>query len=85
MIRAAASISARWEKAWGKLPRWRAGARVELLGVQAERRGDPQELFHQVARALLLADDRQAETSQKEQIRKLPSLPDMPSSVSSVR
>src|SRR3954470_18798738 len=24
MIRAAASMRARWEKAWGKLPRWRA-------------------------------------------------------------
>ena len=36
------------------------GARVELLRVEPERRGDPQELFHQVAGALLLADDRQA-------------------------
>src|ERR1041385_9108039 len=33
---------------------------VELLGVEAERRGDAQELFHQIAGALVLADDRQA-------------------------
>ena len=44
----------------GEVAQVPAGARVELLGVQTERRGDAQELFHQVARALLLADDRQA-------------------------
>ena len=36
-----------------------AGVGVELLGVQPERRGDAQQALHQVARALLLADDRQ--------------------------
>ena len=60
MIRAAASIRARCEKAWGKFPRWRPGARVELLGVEAERRGDAKQPVHQVPRALVLADDRQA-------------------------
>ena len=59
MIRAAASISARCENACGKLPRCRAGLGVELLGVEPERRGDPQQPLHQVARPLLLADDRQ--------------------------
>ncbi len=44
----------------GEVAQVPAGARVELLGVEAERRGDPQQPFHQVARALLLADDRQA-------------------------
>ena len=36
-----------------------AGARVELLGVEAERRRDAQQALHQVAGALQLADDRQ--------------------------
>ncbi len=36
-----------------------AGGGVELLGVQPQRRGDAQQPFHQVAGALLLADDRQ--------------------------
>ena len=34
------------------------GLGVELLRVQAERRRDPEELLHQVARTLDLADDR---------------------------
>ena len=59
MIRAAASISARCENACGKLPRWRPVVGVELLGVEAERRGDPQQPLHQVARPLQLADDRE--------------------------
>ena len=59
MIRAAASISARCENACGKLPRWRPVLGVELLGVEPQRRGDPQQPLHQVARALLLADDRE--------------------------
>ena len=57
---------------------------VELLRIEAERRGHAQEPLHQVTRALQLADDASAETSQKEQIRNVPSLPDRPSSVSSV-
>ena len=36
-----------------------AGVGVELLGVEAERRGDPQQPLHQVARPLQLADDRE--------------------------
>ena len=59
MILAAASIRARCEKACGKFPRCRAGAGVELLGVQAERRGHVQQLFHQVPGALVLAHDGQ--------------------------
>ena len=36
-----------------------AGAGVELLGVQAQRRGDAEQALHQVAGALVVADDRQ--------------------------
>src|SRR3954453_13893492 len=36
-----------------------AGVSVELLRVEPERRGDPEQALHQVAGALLLADDRQ--------------------------
>ena len=36
-----------------------AGVGVELLGVEPERRGDPQQPLHQVARPLQLADDRE--------------------------
>ena len=36
-----------------------AGVRVELLRVEAERRRDPEQLVHQVARVLELADDRE--------------------------
>jgi hypothetical protein len=42
MILAPASMSARWEKACGKLPRCRRGVDVELLGEAPERRGDPE-------------------------------------------
>ena len=35
------------------------GVRVELLREQAQRRRDPQQPLHQVARALELADDRE--------------------------
>ena len=59
MIRAAASIRARCENACGKLPEVAARAGVELLGVEAERRGDAEQALHQIAGALLLADDRQ--------------------------
>ena len=68
-----------------EVPEVAAGVDLELLGVQAERRGDAQQPLHQVARPLHLADATSAETSQNEQIRKVPSLPDSPSSVSSVR
>ena len=36
-----------------------AGVGIELLGVEPERRGDPEQPLHQVARLLQLADDRQ--------------------------
>ena len=36
-----------------------AGVGVELLGVEPERRRDPQQPLHQVARLLQLADDRE--------------------------
>jgi hypothetical protein len=36
MIRAAASINARWENAWG-VPEMSAGVDIELLGVEPER------------------------------------------------
>ena len=49
MIRPAASISARWENAWGKFPQVVDGVGVELLGVQPERRGHPQQPLHEVA------------------------------------
>ena len=85
MIRAAASISARCENACGKLPEVAAGVGVELLGVEAERRGHAQQPLHQVAGPLRSPTIASAETSQNEQIRNVPSLPDRPSSVSSVR
>ena len=59
MIRAPASISARWENACGKLPRCLPVLRVELLGVQAQRRGDAEQALHQIAGALAVADDRE--------------------------
>src|SRR3954470_19122923 len=36
-----------------------AGAGVELLGVEPERRGDAEQALHQVAGALPVADDRE--------------------------
>ena len=36
-----------------------AGAGVELLGVEAQRRGDAEQALHQVAGPLVVADDRQ--------------------------
>ena len=59
MIRPAASISARWEKALGEVSEVPSSVDVELLCEQAERRGDPQETFHQVLGTLILTDDRQ--------------------------
>ena len=83
-IRAAASISARWEKACGKLPRWRP---VSASNSSAYRpSGDAtRRSVHQVAARCSSPTIASAETSQNEQIRKVPSLPERPSSVSSVR
>src|SRR4051812_34969351 len=43
----------------GEVPEMAPSAAVELLRIEAERRGDAQELLHQIPSALLLADDRQ--------------------------
>ena len=59
MIRPAASISARWEKACGKLPRCRPVLVSNSSAYRPSGEADPQQSFHQVARPLLLADDRQ--------------------------
>jgi hypothetical protein len=66
----------------GEVPEMPAGSRVVLLGVQTEWGDNAKQALHEVSRALVLTDDREAETSQNEQIRKLPSLPVSPSSVS---
>ena len=42
-----------------EVPEVPAGVGVELLGVEPERRRDPEQPLHQVAGALLLADDRE--------------------------
>jgi hypothetical protein len=61
------------------------GLGIELLGVEPQRRGDPDQSFQQVPRALTSPMMASAETSQNEQIKNVPSLPDNPSSVWSVR
>ena len=85
MIRAAASISARWENACGKVPEVAASVGVEFLGVQAKRGGNAKQPLHQVPARCHSPTIASAETSQNEQIKKLPSLPDRPSSSSPVR
>ena len=63
-----------------------AAARVDLLGVEPERAGERQQLLAQLPGALHLADrSASADTSQNEQIVKVPSSPARPSSVSSTR
>ena len=59
MMRAAASISARWENACGKFPRWRPVLTSNSSAIEPERRRDAQEPLHEIARALLLPDDRE--------------------------
>jgi hypothetical protein len=85
MILAAASMRARWEKACGKVAEVSTGVDVELLGAEPERRGDPQQPLHQVTAPCSSPMIANADTSQNEQMRKVPSMPDMPSSVSPVR
>src|SRR5262245_61965306 len=84
MILAPASIRARCEKAWGKFPRCRPvlvstssanRPRVEATLSSLSIRSRARCCSPMIARP---------ETSQKEQIRKLPSLPESPSSVSPV-
>ena len=85
MIRPAASMSARWEKAWGKLPRCRP---VLVSNSSAYRPSGEATLSRRSMRSRARCSSptmASADTSQNEQIRKLPSLPDRPSSVSSVR
>ena len=85
MIRAAASSSARCENACGKFPRCRP---VLVSNSSAYRPSGEAMLssFSIRSRARCCSPMiASPETSQNEQIRKLPSLPDMPSSVSSVR
>jgi len=58
MILPAASIKARCENAWGEVAEVTARVGVEFLGEQPERRGDPEELLHQVVRRYLVPDLR---------------------------
>ena len=78
-----ALISARWVKAWGKLPRWRPES---ASSSSAKRSSQPAASSRrsQSWRARSHSPiSESAETSQKEQIRNVPSLPCRPSSVSS--
>ena len=59
MIRAAGLDQREVGEGLGEVPQVAAGAGVELLGVEAERGGDAEQPVHQVAGALVLADDRQ--------------------------
>src|SRR5262249_10628147 len=84
MIRAAASIRARWENAWGKLPRCLP---VSASNSSAYRPSGEaiRSSFSIRSRACCISPTTaSADTSQKEQMRKVPSLPDRPSSVLSV-
>ncbi len=56
MIRPAASIIARCENACGKLPRCLVPFRLVLLGIEAQRRRDVQQPFHQFDGAPALTD-----------------------------
>src|SRR4051812_37693065 len=84
MMRAAASISARCEKAWGKLPRCLP---VLVSNSSAYRPSGVATRSRRSIRSRARCSSptiARPETSQNEQIRKLPSLPARPSSVSSV-
>ena len=59
MIRAAASISARWENACGKLPRWRPVSTSNSSAYSPSGEAMRSSRSMQVAGPLLLADDRQ--------------------------
>src|SRR6185437_10541343 len=80
-----ALINARWEKAWGKLPRWcpvwgsisSANNRSRLAAVSS--------LVHNERARSTSPISTRAETSQNEQMVKVPSSPSKPSSVSSTR
>ena len=57
---------------------------VDLLGVELERPGERQSFAHS-SRAAVSPISHSADTSQNEQIVKVPSSPEKPSSVSSTR
>src|SRR5262249_21390980 len=85
MIRAAASTAARCEKAWGKFPGCRP---VPAPNSSAYRpRGEATLTSFSIRSRARCSSPTiaNAETSQKEQITKVPSFPDRPSSVSPVR
>jgi hypothetical protein len=81
-MRAAASIKAGVGECLRKVPQVPPCLWVELLGIEAEGRGDPEQPLHQVTGSLHLSHDREPDTSQNEQIK---NVPESPSSVSSVR
>src|SRR5205809_1115319 len=58
-----------------EVPEMAARAGVELLGVEPKRRGDAQELLHQVAGTLLLADDRESRNEPERADQEAPLLP----------
>ena len=60
-----------------------SGVRVDLLGAQQQRTGEGQQLGAQLAGRWYSPISHSAETSQNEQMVKLPSSPVNPSSVSS--
>ncbi|EUA33277.1 hypothetical protein I553_7687 [Mycobacterium xenopi 4042] len=62
-----------------------AGARLELLGVEVQRAGKRQQPLAQMLGAADFPISTSADTSQNEQMVKVPSSPVSPSSVSSTR
>ena len=84
MIRPAASMSARWENACGKLPRRRPASTSNSSAKSAERRGDPQRRSTRSRARCSSPMIASPDTSQNEQMRSVPSLPLIPSSVSLV-
>ena len=82
----AALINARCANAWERVPEVPAAHGVDLFRVQTERAREGQELLAQPASTRTCSPiSTSADTSQNEQIVKVPSSPVMPSSVSSTR
>src|ERR1700733_9417009 len=69
----------------GEVAQVTAALDVELLGVEPERRRHVDQPRHQVAGALDLADDRERRDEPERADHERSSLPESPSSVSSVR
>src|SRR5262249_52382599 len=84
-IRAAASISARWENACGKWPRCLPVGASNSSAYSPS--GDATRSRRSIRSRACCSSPTiaSAETSQNEQIRNVPSFPERPSSVSSVR